>query len=178
MLPAPDHRLPGLNGRMARLFVAVWPSEDAVAALTELRRKDQRGVRFVSPENWHVTLRFLGEADTDEVIDALDGAPLPAAVARLGPAVDVLSDRALVVPVAGLDDLAEVVRDRTAHLGQTSRRRFAGHLTVARVKPKVPMPATLGTMVHAEFEVREVALVRSRLDPDGARYTTLHTWPV
>ena len=111
MLPAPDHRLPGLNGRMARLFVAVWPSEDAVAALTELRRKDQRGVRFVSPENWHVTLRFLGEADTDEVIGALDDAVLPPAVARLGPAVDVLSDRALVVPVAGLDDLADVVRD-------------------------------------------------------------------
>jgi 2'-5' RNA ligase len=163
---------------MARLFVAVWPSQGAVEALAELRRKDQRGVRFVTPENWHVTLRFLGEADTDDVIDALDGAEFPVAVARLGPAVDVLSDRALVVPVAGLDDLAAVVRDRTARLGQTSRRRFAGHLTIARVTPKVPMPATLGALVHAEFEVREVALVRSRLDPDGARYATVQTWPV
>ena len=45
-----------------RLFVAVWPPEEVVAELTALPRKDGRGVRFVAPENWHVTLRFLGQA--------------------------------------------------------------------------------------------------------------------
>ena len=38
---------------MARLFFAVWPPDDVVEGLTALRRKDQRGVRFVRPENWH-----------------------------------------------------------------------------------------------------------------------------
>ena len=61
---------------MARLFVAVWPPEAVAAELTALHRKDQRGVRFVRPENWHITLRFLGDADPDEVIDALDGTTL------------------------------------------------------------------------------------------------------
>jgi 2'-5' RNA ligase len=31
--------------------------------------------------------------------------------------------------------------------------------------------------VHAEFDVEEVALVQSRLEPDGARYTTIGAWP-
>lgn len=163
---------------MTRLFVAVWPSEGAIEELRALPRKDQRGVRFVPPENWHVTLRFLGEADIDEVAAALDGAVLPATTAHLGPGVDVFHERALVVPVSGVDDLAAAVRAATAAIGQPDRTRFTGHLTLARVKQSVPMPRSLGAFVQAEWEVGEVALVRSRLDPDGARYDTVATWPV
>jgi 2'-5' RNA ligase len=156
----------------------VWPSDEVVAALRALRRKDQRGVRFVDPERWHVTLRFLGEADPEDASAALDQATLPAARARFGPAVDVLRDRALVVPVSGLDGLAGAVRDATAHIGEPpSRRRFVGHLTLARTKPGTVMPDALGAMVQAEEDVAEVALVESRLERDHARYTTLATWP-
>jgi 2'-5' RNA ligase len=163
---------------MSRLFVAVWPPEEVVDELTALRRKDQRGVRFVAPESWHITLRFLGEADPGAVIDALDECRLEPAVARVGPAVDLVAERALAIPVSGVEDLAESVRAATAHLGQPIRRRFVGHLTVARLKPNADMPRTLGEMVQAEFVVHEVALVQSRLDPEGARYSTLHSWPV
>jgi 2'-5' RNA ligase len=45
---------------MARLFIAVWPPDDVAAELSSIHRKDQRGVRFVEPETWHITLRFLG----------------------------------------------------------------------------------------------------------------------
>jgi 2'-5' RNA ligase len=162
---------------MARLFIAVWPPERVVEELTALRRKDQRGVRFVPPDNWHLTLRFLGEADADEVAEALDRATLPATTVTLGPAVDVLAERALVVPAAGLDDLAAVVAEHTAHLGEPPRKRFTGHLTIARVKPHAAIPTTLGSMIHAEFDVHEIALVQSRLEPEGARYSTIGTWP-
>ncbi|MEN9505361.1 MAG: hypothetical protein RI958_1287 [Actinomycetota bacterium] len=161
-----------------RLFVAVWPPDDVVEQLTLLHRKDQRGVRFVRPENWHITLRFLGETDPGSVTRALDRLPLGAATARLGPGVDVLAERALVVPVEGLDVLADAVAAATRDLGQPPRRRFVGHLTVARVKPYAAMPRALGSLVDAEFDVDEIALVQSRLDPDGARYETLQTWPV
>ena len=163
---------------MARLFVAVWPPEHVVEELATLHRKDQRGVRFVPPENWHITLRFLGEADPAVAAAALDGAPFAPCTARLGPAVDVLAERLLVVPVAGVDDLAATVVERTSHLGEPPRRRFDGHVTVARVKPRVRMPHTLGQLVSAEFAVSEVALVQSQLRPQHARYDTLDTWPV
>jgi 2'-5' RNA ligase len=163
---------------MARLFIAVRPPDDVAAQLTTLHRKDQRGVRFVRPESWHITLRFFGDADADEIVDALGAAVLAPARARLGPAVDVLAERALVLPVHGLDALAASVIRSTKDIGEPPRKRFVGHLTVARVKAHVPMPRALGELFSAEFDVEEIELVSSRLDPQGARYETLHTWPV
>jgi 2'-5' RNA ligase len=163
---------------MARLFIAVWPPQDVISELMGLPRKDQRGVRFVPPDNWHITLRFLGEADPTRVIDALDHATLPPASARLGPAVDMLAERALVIPASGLDELAEEVTRSTTQIGTPTRKRFFGHLTLARVKPHVAMPRALATLVSAEFDVDEIALVQSRLEPDGARYETLETFPL
>ena len=90
--------------------------------------------------------------------------------------VDIFADRALVIPVNGLDDLAQMVRARTTKIGEAPTKRFVGHLTVARVKPNVPMPRALGAFVGAEFDVTEIALVQSRLDPEGVRYETLETW--
>jgi RNA 2',3'-cyclic 3'-phosphodiesterase len=167
-----------LTGAVPRLFIAVWPPEDVAAELTALPRKDQRGVRFVRPESWHITLRFLGDVLLDDVVEALDGASLQAAQAELGPAVDVLGERHLVVPVGGLDELAGTVTRRTKHLGQPPPKRFTAHLTLARVKRRARMPHALGVPFSVAFAVEEVALVQSRLDPDGARYDTVHTWPV
>jgi 2'-5' RNA ligase len=163
---------------VTRLFVAAWTPEDIAAELASLRRKDQRGVRFVAPENWHITLRFLGDADVDVVAGALEGVPLPPTRAHLGPAIDVVGGRAVVVPVRGVDALATVVSEHTAHIGDPPRKRFVGHLTLARVTPRAVMPPVLGELFAAEFDIHEIALVRSRLDPSGARYRTVRTFPV
>ena len=82
------------------------------------------------------------------------------------------------MPVDGLDALATTVAQVTRDIGAPPRKRFIGHLTVARLKPHAHMPPTIGTLISAEFDVEEVALVESRLEPDGARYETLETWPV
>lgn len=161
---------------MERLFVAVWPPEHVVDELRTLRRKDQRGVRFLDPDTWHITLRFLGEAQADEVVDALDGIDVAAPLATVGPGVDVLSGRALVVPVSGLDELAGEVGRRTASLGEPRPKRFVGHLTIARLQRDAPMPAALGAFVHTTFDVPSIALVSSRLRPEGARYSTVAEW--
>lgn len=171
---------------MPRLFLAIWPDDDVVDELRALPRKDAAGVRFVPPDRWHVTLRFLGEADTQDVVDAVDEAAVtgelpPVPTARLGPAVDVLAERALVVPVQGLEELADAVRSATAAIGEPPRRRFFGHLTLARLAPGRPrfrMPAALGLPVAAPFGVEELALVLSTLGPEGASYETVATWPL
>ena len=160
-----------------RLFVAIWPPDEVVGQLRTLPRKDRRGVRFVPDTNWHVTLRFLGRADPDEVLAALADVRLPRATVRLGPGVDVVGDRSLVVPVDGVDELAAVVRDATAHLGEPPRRRFAGHLTLARLKPGAEMPPAMGAHLAAEWEADEIHLAQSRLLPEGAHYTSLATLP-
>ena len=67
---------------------------------------------------------------------------------------------------------------RTRDIGEPPRKHFVGHLTIARIKRNVPMPSTLGARFDATFDVDEIALVHSRLHPDGARYDTLETWPL
>lgn len=136
-------------------------------------------MRFVPPENWHITLRFLGDTDPGHVVAAMDGVGLPSATAVLGPGVDVLSERSLVVPVDGLDDLAAIVTRLTGDIGERPPRRpFRGHLTLARLKRDVPLPEAMGAWTRSTFQVEEVELVRSRLEPDGARHEVLVSWPV
>ena len=164
---------------VARLFLAVWAPDDVVEMLCELPRKDQRGVRFVPPENWHATLRFLGDADPHDVADAMNRAELPASVGRVGPAIDMLGTHSVMAPVGGLDDLAATVVDATHGLGSlTPRPTYTGHITVARVKRGTVVRKVVGMLCSAEFSVTEVALVESRLRPTGSVYTTLATWPV
>jgi 2'-5' RNA ligase len=163
---------------VTRLFVAVWPPTEVVEQLMSLPRKDLRGVRFVPPDNWHLTLRFLGEASIGDAIAALDDLALPEAHVELGPAVDVRFRRMIVVPASGLDALAAVVGRHTGGIGTHDPERFVGHLTLARLGKRASLPDVVGARFDAAFDVGEIALVRSRLERDGARYETIETWSV
>jgi 2'-5' RNA ligase len=163
---------------MARLFLAVWPPDHVIDVLCELPRKDQRGVRFLPPENWHATLRFLGDADPNRVAAAMRHATLPATTAAIGPAIDMLGTHSVMAPVGGLDELAAAVVDATDGLGTLDPRpSYTGHITLARVKRGAIVRKVVGMMCVASFPVVEVALVESRLHPTGSTYTTLDTWP-
>ena len=164
---------------MARLFLAVWPPDHVVEMLGGLPRKDQRGVRFVPPESWHATLRFLGDANPDEVADALRSASLPAATATVGPAIDMLGTHSVIAPIAGLDELAAAIVNATDGLGTLAPRpAYNGHITVARVKRDAIVRKVVGMLCASSFKVIEVALVESRLHPTGSTYSTLASWPV
>ena len=158
---------------MSRLFVAVWPPPDVVDGLRPAVVPGEPNVRWVPPEQWHVTLRFLGDADPADVADALRDATLPAAVAVLGPHVSRLGRFVVVVPVAGLDDLAAAVTGATAALGEPpDPRGFTGHLTIARLKQRGACRVT-GTPARSRFPVDEVSLVASRTGADGVIYEVL-----
>lgn len=164
-------------GLMARLFVAVWPSDEVVEDLRALPRKDRRGVRWVKPENWHVTLRFFGDANPDVVAEHLDRVSFDPTVLRFGPGIDVLQERAIVLPTHGLDELASTVAKATSNIGtEPPRKRFYGHLTLARIKQPPSIPDVIGARFSAVQQVTEIALVVSKLRPEGAVYDTLATW--
>lgn len=160
---------------MDRLFVAALPDAATVDALERIPHPDERGVRWVPAANWHVTLRFLGNCDPEEVTARLDAAVLPRCDADLGPTVEWLGPQ-LVVPVTGVDGLAAAVADATVDLGEPLRPHFRGHLTIARTR-RSATSTVLGHPFGASFTVSEVALVRSEPTPDGPRYTTVATWP-
>lgn len=175
-----------------RLFVAVRPPDDVLAALAALARPEHPGLRWTTRDQWHVTLRFLGEVDDPApVAAALAAAPLAPTEAVVGPEVVALNPRVLCLPVAGLDDLAAAVA--AADLPGVGRppedRPFRGHLTLARLsrgrgerqgsggpgrrRRRLRLGDLAGTPLAARFPVRDVRLVRSHLGPTGARYEDL-----
>jgi 2'-5' RNA ligase len=156
-----------------RLFVAVWPSPEVVDAVAAFERPAVPGLRWTTPDQWHVTLRFLGEvpaADVGAVADALPGGAAPEVV--LGPVTTVLGAEVLVVPVDGLDHLAAAVREATlALVPEVGRRRFTGHLTLARAarRSRVP-PELVGGPLAGAWRATRISLVRSTSGRAGARY--------
>jgi 2'-5' RNA ligase len=150
-----------------RVFVAVWPSEEIVEVVQALARPEHPDVRWTLREQWHVTLRFLGEVDDAPALPA----ELPAAEAVLGPATRRVNRQVLVVPVAGLDELARAVAGDDG--------RFTGHLTLARARGRASIPSGLaGAPVEGRWRVEEVTVVRSHLGRGPARYEVLERTPV
>lgn len=163
---------------MPRLFVAAWPPDEVRARLHDVPRDGWGDVRWMPEENWHVTLAFLGEAAIDDVTAALHRTALPPATAQVSSRQRVLGRTNLVLPVTGLDQLARAVRTvlDLAH----ADRRFQGHITVARSRGGRPITgrsAEQASWTELSFDVHEVALVVSKLTPEGSSYLTAATFP-
>jgi 2'-5' RNA ligase len=163
-----------------RLFVAVWPSPEAIVALEGLAQPDHQTVRWTTRDQWHVTLRFLGEVPEEDLAEVTQAVQEVAARSRprrveLGPLTIRLGRRALAVPVAGLDDLAAAVVTATRAIGEDPEaRRFRGHVTLARSRGGRPLPPALaGQPVRSGWVADEITLVRSYLGHGGPRYETL-----
>jgi len=144
--------------------------------LQDLPEPRDQGVRWVPIANRHITLQFLGDVDAEEAIERLGDKQFPQVEARLGPAIDVLFERALAIPVAGIETLATQTRNATKGLVRPDRRPFVGHLTVARLGRRARPTRILGQMFNADFPVHEVSLISSTLTDAGSEYETLATW--
>lgn len=135
--------------------------------LAALERPAVEGVRWSTPEQWHVTLRFLGSVDEavmPAVMEALGGLSSSAVGAELGPTTRRFGRTVLMVPVAGLEAVVAEVRARmVAFEARPDDRPFVGHVTLARGRGGSHVPKTLaGVALSASWLVREVDLVQSR----------------
>jgi 2'-5' RNA ligase len=163
---------------VARLFVAVWPPPSVVEIIAGLPRTEIAGLRWTTPEQWHVTVRFFGEADVDEAIEACTHIDTPGCDLTLGPRIERLGRGVVMVPVHGLEPVADSVVGATAGIGRAPEpRAFRGHVTLARTKGTATC-GLVGQPVSTGWTATEIALVRSDLHPHGARYTTVATFPM
>lgn len=161
-----------------RLFLAVIPPDDIIGKIRDLPSQSQRGVRWTKPEQWHITLKFLGVANPYEAIPALTQVDGQKTTARIGPAVTLLGQRVMILPVTGVEALAAAIAEPFAEIGEPQEpREFAGHLTLARLKgAPLKDPSSVSLLDHefsAEFPVETIALVESQLSSDGATYEVL-----
>ncbi len=178
-------------GTVIRLFVAVTPSAHArellAAQLDALGGGDALPGRVVPPENWHVTLRFLGPSEDvarERISAGLDQADLGAAFwATIRGLGAFPRARRATVLWAGithgadrLGALAEVVEEVAQAAGyEPEDRPFVPHLTLSRIRPAQDVSSLVeGAEVGPiRFQVGEVLLYESRLGHGGARYEVL-----
>ncbi len=175
-----------------RLFVAIALPEDLRARLSRM----QQGVpaaRWVDPDNLHLTLRFIGEADGGQAHD-LDAALAQVRAARFDltlAGVDRFgqgrTSRALwvgVEPAPELDRLRRRVEQAVQAAGfAPERRKFKPHVTLARFKgdPGYRLHDHLahhGAFRAKSFEVRAFVLYSSLLSQAGAIYTPERVYPL
>lgn len=182
-----------------RLFVAVRPPPAAVRDLEERvsgLRAAAGDLRWTPPEQWHLTLAFLGEVSERQYADltprlaraAARGTELPLSLRGAG-TFPRRSDRARVLWVGLAGELSTLARLAAAVSAGARRsaipvedRRFAPHLTLARARPPggVDVAGVVGGLsayAGASWMVTELELVRSHLGP-SVRHETLARWPL
>ena len=169
--------------RQHRLFFALWPSDMLRSTLAPLIRALQPpGVgRPQRPDQWHVTLEFLGSVPASRVAAARDAAAqvrassceivFDAVEYWRRPEVLTLVARDLPPP---LESLVVQLRAALATRGfEPESRPFRAHLTLAR---KVTNPVSPVSFEPLRWPAADFALVESITDRSGSVYTPLAIW--
>lgn len=176
---------------MPRLFTALEiPSP--IAFSLSLLRGGLPGARWVEPENYHVTLRFIGDIDhhtADEVARALGRLDRPGFDLSLE-ALDAFGTKKPQMIVAcvrnspALKELQAAQERIVQRLGlEPERRRYRPHVTLARLKgaSEAEVAAYLalrGDFRTAPFPVGRFVLLSSRASKGGGPYVMEEAYPL
>jgi 2'-5' RNA ligase len=166
-----------------RLFVAIDLPTDVRAALaqwTSLNKPAAHGYKWVSADNLHVTLKFIGERPDSEVaaisqalVKVVFPAPIELSVDGVGSFPNVL-----FANVKAPDSLAALARDIEQCLEPVGialeKRAFTPHLTLARRKEGGRFPRDVGANEKfGAFAADEFILYQSVLQNSaGAKGST------
>jgi 2'-5' RNA ligase len=189
---------------MSRLFVAIAVPDEVKAQMErvqgELRRAAPAArIGWTRPEQFHLTLKFLGNVDAQRIEDLAEAvcgvcrefAPLHLRAQQVGAFPNFRKPRIIWV---GLND----AQDRLAPLqaavelacrnftAEESQERFTGHVTLARVKTinhadvssLAAAALTWTQRVLGAWTAGQVELRESQLSSEGAKHTLLKTIPL
>lgn len=173
---------------VARLFVAAYPSRGFLdAARTLVPTLALPDHRIVPRDQIHLTVQFIGQREDRELRSIVTS--IERSASGLGP-IDLIPLRLIGLPpqksrvaaieTEGAPALLELHRRLAHRLARPIRRdaadRFIPHITLARLRtPETIDPVGIDLPACT---VREIALVRSVLKPDGAEHTVAATVPL
>jgi len=180
-----------------RGFIAVEiPAAPSIIDFENAVAKTGADVKLVEPENIHLTLKFLGDTEENQ-IDAI-GKVIEESVVGIKPFMLTLkgtgvfpNDKYVKVVWIGIVNgeylarIAQSIEDKLAPFGFAKERRgFSAHLTIGRVrtaKNKDELLAAVQQFREKEFlrhEIHAVMLKKSDLTPKGPIYTTIREIPL
>ncbi|GAB5374863.1 MAG: RNA 2',3'-cyclic phosphodiesterase [Acuticoccus sp.] len=171
---------------MPRLFTALTLPDDTRMLLSCLRG-GLRGARWIDPENYHITLRFIGEVDertADEAaldLTRIHRAPLDISLCG----IDTFGGKkphslwARVEPTPALLELQGEQERRLQRLGLLHSRsqRYTPHVTLARLRGTSARDVAdwlslRGGFSAPTFTADHFALLSSRMSVGGGPYVT------
>jgi 2'-5' RNA ligase len=181
---------------MRRLFIALPLEDDALVSLGGVHTDIESWgslLKVVPPENYHLTLKFLGNCDDDLArsiesgFGGLHAGPgeIPFRLRGIGTFPSI--KRASVI-WCGLDTDREAVQRIYGMIEQFAspfgfkeeKRDFVPHLTLARVRKGRKLSGDIigyiernGETVFGESSFRRITLFSSQLTPQGPVYTGL-----
>lgn len=187
-----------------RLFVGITAPPEWKAAITEWRLKIQPRFsdsfgRWTAESNLHLTLRFFGAVEENELAAlgrglqeiAASREAFTMAAGILGCFPDASRPRIVWLgfdrPANTVSQIELDLRTKTAHFGQPPEDRdFHPHLTIVRTnEPRRSDRDFLAHLISKGppievplWQVRELELIRSELKPGGSVYTTLMALPL
>lgn len=178
-----------------RAFIAIELPEEirsALAALQEKLKASGADVKWVEPQNIHLTLKFLGDID-DELREKIGAAlcevaasnqPFQAAVGLCGAFPNMDYPRVIWVGISEGDTqtkkIARELEDKLSKLGIAKEERaFACHITIGRVRsPSGKKNLTRALADQAQnlaklkplFNISKLTLFKSTLSSKGPVY--------
>jgi len=179
-----------------RLFVALEIPASVRNNLSAVQQKLQLSgadLRQVRPENFHVTLKFLGETSSEKVLSITEELrevrtddAVSAKFRGLGNSWHAKRGGILWVTMEvsdGLKTLAGEINRRLERVGFVAEERdFLPHLTLARFKRNSALTTVRATVQNysgQEFgamDPKEFHLIESKLGPGGSKYTILESF--
>lgn len=174
-----------------RLFVALPVPDDVKALIGALSRKGVEG-RWIAPDDFHLTIRFLGDIEQERVPDIIK------ALSRVrrapfyveGQGLSAFYNKSQTVLYAAMTStrkltaLCTEVTDVLTPLGfDFGMRPYVPHLTVARLKspPKKVEHyiKSQSSRLHYNWQVTSFSLMQSAPpDEKERRYHTIHSFPL
>lgn len=176
---------------MPRLFTALEIPRDAALSLS-LLRGGLPGARWIDVENYHITLRFIGDVEghvADEIANALDRVRRPSfAVALSGVgAFGSKKPHSVYAGVSASPDLAALqaeIERICQRLGlPADARKFVPHVTLARLRNAGAADvarylSARGNFATMPFRVGRFVLMSSRESVGGGPYVVEEAWPL
>ncbi len=179
--------------KVVRAFVGFFANKSIHELSERLRKEAGYGIvgKWVEPQNFHITLQFLGDITERQAIDVIKNLqeiakrniPFKLTYKGLGVFPDTKKARVLWIGVSRgsekLKNLAKNVERMNARVGiPPSPKGFVPHLTICRIKQydrKVlnNLLNKYRTIEFGEEEVNRIALISSTLTSVGPIYTVV-----
>lgn len=176
---------------MPRLFTALEIPRDAALSLS-LLRGGLPGARWIDVENYHMTLRFIGDVEghvADDIANSLDRVrrqPFSLALSGVG-SFGSRKPHAIwagVTPSPDLNALQAEIERICQRIGVPSDpRKFVPHVTLARLKngndnDVARYLSQRGNFSTMPFKVSRFVLMSSRDSIGGGPYIVEEAWPL